>query len=883
MRDSSVAGFSAKDAPPARLAIQRTWPSLSADSVVFDTRIVKIWLRDEQRADAFAIASQLQGLKGVRLAAADFHALGHHLRRVELPMVSANSFERRNYVDLAWSLLRPSDYYPAAGQFLGSRQQVAVIDWDFDPHTQIYFNLIGYDAADGDHNPMTPLSLTANATIMHGLLMSGVIGGVAQASNNQVGVAPGAEIIPVRPDWITSADFEGNHWTHFDETADHFLETWVDALIRMCHLALGGLETANMSFAEQSQLWEAGNVADWMDWWVTSCGYTPGVFATASAGNNPAFTTTLATPADQPHVFAAGWGDYAAATMLGSSGNGLDVVVDDGAWPFYSTNGTSVTFAGTGSGGSSVASAVVAGTAAIMKDLDISLTPTEIFDILQRTTRKAAGQAALEDASGYTTKFGWGFLDSYAAVDVARRYRRIPNSPLPITYSSALPTGVFAQQRLGPNDSYSGANSGMFWAMTPTGAADHFWVHVRDPNLSTADQAIDTWGLPFGELTGVADFDGDGTQDVVLQLHPTNFWPAFSPEPGFSFLAYHYDATQAKWVPLGGRSPNATGTASPQIVFPNNQPVDGVTVADVDGTSRRLLVSWQNNLINAVRFDLPTTMFVRANPLNYSPPLSGTRINSAMLGTTSSQRIRLVSPVGVINGRQALGCIGEVTKQIPLGTGPNIVLTRKYLTFFVLSYDPTSPAWTVVPLSGDPADTHILIESVGQNVVTDPRLLSGNFETSINPAHLSFVIDDGRGQLHYVSLHRPTPTQGFDGYSVYSRTPSTPGIVSRMVSGTFGVGVTGRQLAWLSDAAHGNVVRFLEWNEALRDWSSLLPTISHGRKDNEAIGLRVIEGVSVNGSNLSVPTLLMKRPAGNVSLTYVWDGATAKFKSLGAF
>lgn len=80
----------------------------------------------------------------------------------------------------------------------------------------------------------------------------------------------------------------------------------------------------------------------------------------------------------------------------------------------------------------------------------------------------------------------------------------------------------------------------------------------------------------------------------------------------------------------------------------------------------------------------------------------------------------------------------------------------------------------------------------------------------------------------------------FSGYAVYKNDLTLEGRVSGIRAGSFGIE---GPFTWLSDMDHGNQIRFLKWNDALRAWEEDMGIVmTHERKDNEAIDLAVAEG-----------------------------------------
>ena len=890
-RSRSLPGFSRarKSRALAALVESPTAPSgrISAEpGTRLRVPVATVVLPPARRDEAFEVAARVAALPGVRAATPNIHALGEKLRaqpqQTPPGPTLPNGVHRLNLVHLAWELVNPSDLAAAPGEFLASRELVAVLDLDFEDHPDIAFEQIGYDTADQDRDPRTPLDPDST---YHGTIMAGIIGGRWNGvSGNYVGIAPGANIVPVRPDWVfteyVSWDDIVQNWTQF--IAD-FTSGWIDTIARLSVLSHEGVEIANMSFSYTRSVWQAADLSPWMASWLEDGNWGRGVFAAASSGN-VAGGTPIAVPAAEASVFAVGVGDL-DGTLLGNVGPGVELLMAGGIFPAYRpTDGTiNLLFPAT----SSVAAAVVAGTVALMKGFNPNLTTEEIKSVLRLTTHKAQGQEATEDQSGYSESYGWGFLNAYYAVDVARRDRRPSAELLEVRFRPAAPSRAMIQARQWPWSPYAGKRTGMFWALASSGDdPEQRWVHDRDVDLRGVDQAIDVWGLPFGEQTVVGDFDGDGLDELALQLDAEEFWPAFSADPEQSFLVQKYDAGQDRWRSLGGRSPYASGLASPQVVFPADTPIDGVVSADVTGEGRESLVAWQGPVINVLRYDEASDRFLRLDPVSFAPPLASPAVDAAIgAGPVLEARVLGVAPVGLPAGRDGLLCVGRfarshtITVHTPYGDfevpmGP----LAYHMTAFLLLYEASTSEWNAVPLSPDPDDTHLVLDGVP----LISGIVTGHF-SSLSPGSVGAVVLGAESRLHHVSLiHSGTPA-GFAGHAVSSQLVSLPGRASRLRAGTFGAAGGFTELAWLSDAGHGNEVRFLRWNDVLREWVDPGLVITHGRKDNEAIDLAVCESFEFTGLAGTHDTiaLLMKEPHANVHRSYRWEAAANAFVDMG--
>lgn len=896
--------------------------------------VAKVTIPDSRRDEVFELARRIKALPKVRAATPEVSVIGKDVlgrpQQADLPTTSNDSVVELNGIDFAWRLINPDDVNAPSDVFLASRERVAVIDWTFHDHPKIDFEWIGYDVADHDYDPRSP---QIQGAYPHGFRMSGVIGGQAQEGLNQTGIAAGAVIVPLRPSWSTEDDFEEINgqvaYVDFEEFVERYTSNWIDTLIRLYELSYQGVETANMSIALNSQLWDNAttDLSEWFNWWLREGNSGGGVFASASAGNNPSHTS-IAIPAKVSRVFAVGWGIRETYTMLGNSGWGLELVVDDGEWPYYLQDGT-VSYGTARSGGSSVASAVVAATVALMKTLNPYLNADEIKAILRLTTHKipfsiAAASSPFpltggivqwpdEDAwdgwgSGYCNEFGNGFLDAYYAAELAWRRKRPAAELLRVKFHYDFPARAMIQLRHPPYLSLAGKRTGLFCSsFSYSSTATQRWLHDSSIEIEGADQTVDLWGLPFGEKILVGDFDGDYVDELALQLHNSEFWPDYCDHPPQSFVTFKFDEADERWKSMGKRSPYASGAASPEVVFPPEQPPRDMLVADLKGDRKDCLIAWGGEIINALQYDEASDTFRRLDPVNFNPPLYSSAIDQATgQGMIVSQEILKVTPIKRGSLRERLMIVGTFSK---FGTGailgtelgqslpasfdpyenlPHLPGTydfsdfepsgssglargqmalRHYMTFSILGYDENTSQWVNYAFSSSPNDTHILLDESSVSYVES--VFSGEFAYPGNASLNEVVIHLANDHLHTL-LFANAQGGNYNLNYIYKNELNLEGRVSRLRAGRFGFDGDRTQLAWLDDEDHGNRVRFLVWNEVMREWQPDSRTINHGRPDNHAIDLAVLEGFTFAGldGDQAVIALLMAEPDANVYHTY---------------
>lgn len=836
-------------------------------------------------ADAFEIASAIEAHPQVRIATPDFHALGEKLLQSQqiapLPQTSALSVHRENLFDLAWLLGDQGNAGATPSQFLISRERVAVLDGDFFDHPSINFEFIGYDAADGDFDPRTPKSADPGTiAIEHGTNMSGLIGGFAQVDRDEVGLAPGSRIIPFRPSFARpDTDFyqiDGNwYYTDYDQFVFNYGSGWVETILRLYARSYSttGLVIANMSIAVNRQVWNASNVAPWLGWWLDEGNYGRGVFAAASAGNNPDLTT-IASLASHSSTMAVGYGNFASDQHLGNSGSGLDVIYEDGRWPIYFNNAV---FVAGGGGGSSAGSASAAALVSLMTATGgAPPSAEELRSIIRLSTRKTRNQLATENGSGWSPEYGFGFIDAHHAVTIAWKHSSPATEAFPVRFRQNEPPSAFVQVGAWPWSRDAGKRRAQFWAAR--GILDNGevrWERDHDTDLRHIDQSIDSWGLPYGDITVAGDFDGDGLDEVAVQLDDDYFWPSFSDHPAHTFLVQKYDPTADDWRSFGQTSPNDTGDlVKPQIVWPTTYPITSVFAADLAGNGRDYLIALEGEVINVVAYNPATDVFEPISQIDFQPAvLSSTLEQETGIGLIISRRVLGASPFTTINGKEAVLVIGAFMSQ-------KWWSVRWYVTASVLVYDTAGDVWTNVPLSNANNETHIILgetNAFGQ--------VEGIFvdDFTQQPEHSQAVIHMAGGQLYLLGLHRVAANQPFSGYAVYSQTVDFGSRISPLKASVIGVSGKAVNLAWLTDDNAGNRVKFLRWNTGIRQWELVLNTLYHGRRENRAVDLYLtdIYDVAGNVTGTKAICLLMEHPHRNMYRAYWY--MNGKWESIGYF
>ena len=148
-----------------------------------------------------------------------------------------------------------------------------------------------------------------------------------------------------------------------------------------------------------------------------------GVMLVVAAGNDGGVMSVLGQASQEfDNIFTVGAGDINGRSIYSSYGRGLDIVADGGTseHPGLSTVGNDLgTMAGT-----SVATAKVAGAASLVWAANPALNYRQVMEILKSTARDL-GPVGWDDETGF------GFLNTLAAVDLAKKTQPEVYQPTP--------------------------------------------------------------------------------------------------------------------------------------------------------------------------------------------------------------------------------------------------------------------------------------------------------------------------------------------------------------------------------------------------------------------------------------------------------------------
>jgi subtilisin family serine protease len=270
----------------------------------------------------------------------------------------------------------------------------------------------GWDFDDGDSDTT---NLTPPPKGPHGTACAGV---VAAAVNNQgvTGIAPDCQIIPLK-----AAD--GHLWSTWADTFDWAAEH-------------GEIISCSWHITPNNTLSDAIRRA-----------VKNGVAVFCASGNSGA--SSMAYPASMPETIAVGASTNADVRASYSQfGLGLDFVAPSNGGTrniettdVRGTNGFNTAGSpagdyckadgGSGFGGTSAATALAAGVAALLLSVEPTLTPGNIRGILQETADKIDPVIASYDPTGWSSRYGYGRINARKAVRRARPYAPVYNTGSP--------------------------------------------------------------------------------------------------------------------------------------------------------------------------------------------------------------------------------------------------------------------------------------------------------------------------------------------------------------------------------------------------------------------------------------------------------------------
>jgi len=307
-----------------------------------------------------------------------------------------------------YACLVPNDpYYPATGGSVGQWgvERVGLpAAWDISVGSRdiviaVLDTGINPDIVDFSGRIVSPYSVLTNSSQWpawkdgsetgHGSAVAGI---ATAQGNNGAGIAGAAWNVKIMPVKISDNG----------ESDTLLLAEAID------YAAAQGADVINVSFATPP-----GSTAGLTLKSAVASAVAKGTVIVAAAGNWGA--TSVGYPAGLPGVIGVGATDtfdalWTQAEEASNSGSALDIAAPGGRiLSYYKASGERFGYYG----GTSMASPLVAGVAALILSVDPSLAAEEVYDIL-------AGSADDLGASGWDEQFGWGLLDADEAVSQAR-------------------------------------------------------------------------------------------------------------------------------------------------------------------------------------------------------------------------------------------------------------------------------------------------------------------------------------------------------------------------------------------------------------------------------------------------------------------------------
>lgn len=788
--------------------------------------VLKIQLRPGQEGNAGILEEHVARVPGVLAATADFSYYGTYQRIIHQPPSERPSLDRstmlvENLVYRAWEFGLGKDGI-----------DVAVLDGNFYDHPDIVYRLDhGYDAADGDHDPRSPLSppdadVTSPIFYRHGTYMSGVIASRGTVNPDfGTGVAPHSHILPIREEDV-SVDYRDD----FDAFLDEWVNEWIQAIVEIYY---SGVPVANASFDLGLDL---GVIPySWFAWfnWLTGLPQGPHVFMSVSAGNNPNHMQ-VSSLARRPFAFAVGWATRQGEVRMGNGGVDLDISVAAGTWGALEPDGN-VLEMGYDKGGTSVAAAIVSGVAALIRAQG-NYNSLDITDILRWTAARSKWYEATADANGQSPELGYGYLDAFAAVKQAHKGKGAARRLLSIKF---LPLSCALVEQVGANP--------WFWCLEKRhDVSGDYWGHWK-PTAPFAD--ISAGANIKGHALIVADFNGDGIDEIAVQQAGAR---------SNCFDIIHFNTHHDDWFRMGHSQDN---TGSAFVWGPINSAIGQVLAADVDGDGRAELVALRGANIDQAKFSVSQNMWKKFGPdmaplqlLNARDILrTGEEISSTTVLDLSVRAWHRPSL-----HRDVILALSSVLVRISRSDAllfPPALHHRTVLIQALSQHEYTgnsSAPWISPPFDyGGP--THIPMPFTQNMILAD---IDGDGVDEV-----VLLYPDDHNKMITIDISDPFADASQVGYVTISSEWNWPGTPSELVPVKIQLIPTPKihELAYLESDDTTDRVRFLRWHRESRSWS-LSRTFSRKKLGNPALSLKAGD---FDGDGLDEIALLMAKPFGN--------------------
>lgn len=368
----------------------------------------------------------------------------------------------------------------------------------------------GWDAADGDNNPMPPLSKVSNTIFSHGTHCAGIIGA---KSNNAKGIASIGYNVRIMPVKIARDASNGKVLTNSFQGIEYAMY----AGAKIISLSWGSYRSSQ---TEQA---------------VFKVAYQMGILCIASAGNNGVDAPLF--PASYDYVLAVGSTDSMDVKGQTSNFGARTDVMAPGVdiWSCVATSTSTYDYMS----GTSMASSLVAGLAGLMLSKDTLLTPDQIEACLKET---ADNIDALNPA--FPGNLGAGRINAEKAMKCVKAvYARFEASMYHVCPGGTVQ--FFDKSLRWPNTwswEFQGGNPATSSLQNPVVSyanAGNYAVKLKVSNAKGMDSiellAYITVALPTANLSGNYTIPVGYSANLLLSLTGTPPWRVKLTNGQFSF------------------------------------------------------------------------------------------------------------------------------------------------------------------------------------------------------------------------------------------------------------------------------------------------------------------------------------------------------------
>ena len=831
--------------------------------------IAIITFPDTERNEMYKICIDLMKKKTVDFAVPDARVLGKDLitlnNMVEPPHIMYNvryydDITGRNLIHRAWELFYPQrgpDIEGFEDKFVCSDNKVAVFDIDFYDHTHLRRLYIGWDAWDDDYDPRSPVETPADLIhpyycwqspmrYLHGTVVCGIISGVriymnvGSGSWMGTGMAQGTFTIPFRPSHVDNIDLETTQG--MCDFVNEYSNDWYNAMLRLYRISnYEGVAIANASIEISNIALELTGMDVCVNWFIR-CGYhEKGIFFTCSAGNNPEHDY-VALPASLEETYAVGSADFRYRRVYSNYGEDLDITVDRGGWAHYCYENRAIARP-EDAATTSITAPVVAGAAALMRmACPYYLGGAEIKEILQYSTRQIKQHALECDQNGHYDEYGYGFIDAFHATKIAYKDFRETIQARKVRFAPDVPSGLLLQASF-PSNSSCGTEtpSGIFWFLVPReDSMGFYWRHWRfNPGYRSCEVNLDPIS-PMGDLLAVDDFDGDGLDEIALQL---GFW---LDSPEHHFTIQKFNTRDSTWDGFGQLFDVIPGV---QLSLPENLPVSQVLTANLTDDNKASLIIRQQNVLRVAEYNAGDDKWQFIGPEDYSLKIASASLLER-LGLLSDMVVHKGKVIAVKRIRYQQRTFLAVIGQLKSYTMP----ITTYITVSALQYNVSADSFEYVQLDNY-GETHVVLFQSDTPKIK--QVLVADIDADHND-ELVISIEDRENFLVTYDVER----RFISGEVVISSTIAQQILSKKLI---FHIGdVNGdrrSELVFLDQGTTDKVAKFLMWIPYIEQWNEQFGALEDGRKENNVVDLLVGD---YNNDGVSEIGLLMEKPHRNI-------------------